>query len=178
MTIHRCTMRLAFALAIGVALAAVGLAPALAAQATGTMRVSATIPAVCNLKTNPLNFGNYDPAAPGIHQAKTTTDVTCSKGAPWVVEYDNGQWSAGDCFTRRLADPGGTAFLTYMLFNGGATVPQNEPLGLRAQAPKCFQHGDTGTGALQQPVVLGEIGPGQTEPNGTYTDTIVVTLHF
>lgn len=175
MTIRMCTIRFAFALAVGFTVSAVGMTPEVAAQiASGKMTVSANVPVVCTLQTNPLNFGPYSPTNPIPAQARTTTDVTCSQGYRWVVEYDNGLHSlTGDCTSRRMVDATGAGFLHYLLFDA---VPGGPLLGLIAQQPVCNQHVDIGTGGLQQPVVFGEIPPLQPAVPGAYSDTIVVTL--
>lgn len=184
MTIRTCTMRAALAISVAGAVSALGLITALASHVgsgqttSGQMRVTATVPAVCTLQTNPLVFGTYDPTDPNPTQANTTTDVTCSSQlTKWEIEYDNGLNSlTGDCKSRRMSDGAAVpSFLDYNIFDGVVGGPL---LGLVAQnALGCNQQAGIGS-AVPGPVVAGDVPALQPAPPGTFSDVLTVTLHF
>lgn len=143
---------------------------ALAATATGSFNVNATVNAVCQvLNANDLAFGAYDPLAAGNKTASTTFEVRCTKNAGNFIALSQGaNGNAVTCLGRQMNGPG-TDKLNYRLLNGAVDW------GCDAAGRKAY------TAAVNSPVVQtinGEIAAGQFVQAGAYTDAITITVDF
>lgn len=156
---------------LAVALTVAGLSSnALAATATGSFNVNATVSAACQvLGTSDLNFGTYDPLAVANLTATTTFSVRCTKNAGNFIALSQGaNGSATDCLSRQMNGPVLADKLAYRLLNGAADW------GCGA-AQKAY------TALVNSPVVQtvnGEIAAGQFVAAGAYTDAITITVDF
>jgi spore coat protein U-like protein len=154
--------------------ALMALAPtgaAFAGSTTGTLPVTATISNSCTFGTiSPLAFGAYDPAVANASggtdlAASTTFAMTCTNGAAISINLDNGLHASGG--SRFMAS--GANNLQYAVYQDPShtTVWDN----LTAE-------NTTGTGSSQSISVYGVIPKGQSEPNGSYSDTVTITLTY
>jgi len=174
-------MRLALALAAGLAFSALGLTPALAQltnSSSSTFPVNGQVVVTCTVATAPLNFPPYVPGGPPL-LAPTTTEVFCATGpVPFEIEYDYGQNSAG-CPFRNMLDPASGALLAYEIRD--PLQPPPNVLGLRADVPNCVPQSGTYPFGLppNSPFPLpvdGEIPPQIGLPPGNYSDAVTVTV--
>jgi spore coat protein U-like protein len=150
----------------------VSAAPALAAEATGSFDVSATVGDSCSVSAADLAFGNVDPLSATATTATAAIDVTCSNGTSYDVGLDAGG-AAGATVTSRAMGDGDSNTLNYALYtdaartnNWGNTVGTDTVSG-------------TGNGSAQTQTVYGEIPGSQSGvPTGTYSDTINLTVTY
>jgi spore coat protein U-like protein len=146
----------------------VSAAPALAAEATGSFDVSATVGDSCSVSAADLAFGNVDPLSATATTATAAIDVTCSNGTSYDVGLDAGG-AAGATVTSRAMGDGDSTTLNYALYTDAArtnTVGTDTVSG-------------TGNGSAQTQTVYGEIPGSQSGvPTGTYSDTINLTVTY
>lgn len=151
-----------------------GAVTPLMAQGTAstTFQVLANVTGVCAVSATDINFGTYDPIV--THQA-TPNDalgqigVSCTTGVVAAVALDLGVNANGS--TRRMAGSGG-GFLTYEIYSDS-------------------NHADiwgSGANEVVLPVstsinervftTFGRMPAAQDVPEGTYVDTITVTVTY
>ena len=155
--------------------AAVALLPfavsgaAQAAQATGTLPVTATVLNVCVVTPVALNFGNVSWTA--NTDITTTIAVTCTIGTGYTVALDQG--SNGSAVTaRKMKATLTTDTINYSLYrdtsrtlNWGTTAGTDTVAG-------------TGSGLVQTLTVYGRVPSAQVAPADVYTDTVNVTVNY
>jgi len=154
---------------------------------TGTLAVSATITDNCAINaTNTLAFGAYDPVV--TNNGTTGVDLTgagslgiiCTNGDSITVALDGGANGGSGTPTapaRHMASGG--VLLAYNLFQptsagtgGAGTVTTTVWGGTGAT----FTY--TATGAVDTVNVFGTVPKGQAIAQGTYNDTVNVTVNF
>lgn len=147
--------------------AAIGLSPAVAATATSTFTVSATVAATCLISAAPLAFGTYT----GVLLAGTgSVSVTCTTTTPYNVGLSAGLAPGATVTTRQMTGPA-TALLGYVLTQDAAHATNwGNTIG--------SWMGGSGNGAAQVITVYGQIAAGQFVVPGTYTDTITATVNY
>lgn len=150
-----------------VATPAVGLA----ATATTTFQVTATVLSVCTVSATNLAFGNYDATAGAPNDNTSTVTVTCSNGSPYTVALDAGTGTGATVAVRRMSNGGNT--LDYSMFTDAArtTIWGDTTLGTVDQA-------GTGNGAAQNYTVYGRIPTAQFVAAGNYADTVTATVTY
>lgn len=144
---------------------------AVAATATSTLDVNATVVDSCAVTTTAVSFGDYNPVTAAEVTAQGAINVTCSNGTTYEIGLDGG--GSADVANRAM-DHAVAGTLTYDLFrdsartsNWGNTTASDVLAGL------------TGTGAEQVHPVYGRIDAGQaTAAKGSYTDTVNVTVTY
>lgn len=150
----------------------VALVPIAAGAATSTsnFQVSATVSSSCSMSTSNLSFGTYDPLALVAATGTTTVSVTCNLTTPYALKLDGGS-TASSISSRAMTDGAGHN-LSYQLYTSAlhTTVWGDGTTGSTVTG--------VGTGLAIPSVVYGQISTGQNVPNGTYNDTIAVTLSF
>lgn len=154
------------------AIVAASLLPlaAMATTSTSTFQVSATVSSSCSMTTSNLSFGTYDPLAVLATAATTSVSVTCNLLTPYTVALDGGS-TAASISARAMTDGSGHN-LPYQLYSDAThlTVFGDGTTGSTVAG--------TGTGLAVGTTVYGQIAAGQSVPNGSYADTITVTLTF
>ncbi|WP_432207758.1 Csu type fimbrial protein [Burkholderia pyrrocinia] len=141
--------------------------PAVAATATATMAVTATVDSTCLITATPLAFGAY---AGTQTDATSTLSVTCSNTTPYNVGLDAGLATGATVTSRAMTITG--ASLLYSLFqDAGRTTNWGNTVGTDTVA-------GTGTGSAQALTVYGRIAAGQFVTPGAYTDTITATVTY
>ncbi len=143
----------------------------LAATATTTFQVTATVAASCLVSATDLSFGAYDPLVGALDGTSTIT-ATCTAQTPYTIGLDAGSNTGGTSTRRMMGDDTATTFLSYELYSdttrsaiwgasGGATVAQSALTG----------------GALNY-TVYGRIPASQYVPAANYADTVTVTVTY
>lgn len=141
----------------------------LAATATTTFQVTATVVDSCLVSATDLNFGAYNPAAGALVGTSTIT-ATCTAQTPYEIGLSAGNGTPAT--TTRAMTGGAGAQLDYELYSdvtrtaiwgapGGATVAQSALTG----------------GALNY-TVYGRIPASQYVPAANYADTVTVTVTY
>lgn len=143
----------------------------LAATATTTFKVTATVASSCKVTATDLDFGAYDPLAAALDGTSTIT-ATCTAQTPYTIGLDAGLNAGGTTTRRMIGDDTATTLLSYELYSdttrsaiwgapGGATVAQSALTG----------------GALNY-TVYGRIPASQYVPAANYADTVTVTVTY
>lgn len=143
-------------------------ASAMAATATTSIAVSATVVATCVISATPLAFGNYE----GLQSDSTATlSITCTNTTPYNVGLGVGLAPGATVTSRAMTGPAG-ATLPYSMFsdsarttNWGMTVATDTVAG-------------TGTGSVQTLTIYGRIAAGLYASPGAYTDTVTATVTY
>lgn len=143
-------------------------APGMAATATGSLVVTATVLASCTVVGSTIAFGNYSSSQ--VDQTGTIA-VVCTNGTAYNVGLDAGTGSGATTTTRKLTGSGGGT-LNYALYrDSGRTTNWGSTIGTDTQT-------GTGSGLTQTLTVYGRIAASQTPLAGVYTDTVTVTLTY
>ncbi len=149
---------------------ALALAPgsALAATATTTFAVSATVQATCLVSATPMAFGTYTGA---VAASTSTVSVTCTNTTPYNVGLSAGNAAGATVTTRKMSGPN-AAVLAYALTSDSAhSVNWGQTVGTDTVA-------GTGSGSAQALTVYGQVAAGQYVAPGAYADTITATVSY
>ncbi len=159
---------------------------ALAASASTTLPVSASVSQACAISTtSALAFAAYDPIGANAAAALNATgqiSVACSKGAAGLtIGMDNGTHVAGT--QRQMLGGSAAGLLQYNIFQ----PPTNAP-GTACTFPGTTPWGSTGASVLtltSAPAkaarlynVCGTIPGGQDVAADAYTDAVSATINF
>ncbi|MGC1303549.1 MAG: spore coat U domain-containing protein [Caulobacteraceae bacterium] len=143
----------------------------LAATATTTFQVSATVLKACSVTANPLAFGSYDPTASTNLDATTTLSVLCTVGTSFQVGLNPGTATGATVTSRQMTNGANT--LAYALYqdtarttNWGNTPGTDTPAAITAPI--------TATSLT----VFGRVPSAQNVPAAGYSDTITVTVTY
>ena len=159
---------------LGVACATVMLAtPAIgiAATATTTFQVTATVLSVCTVSATNLAFGNYDASSGTPNDASSTVTTTCSNTTGYTVALNAGTGSGATVAVRRMTNGANTLDYSMYTTAGRTTVWGDGTLSTVTQA-------GTGNGTGQALTVFGRIPTGQYVTAGSYTDTVTATVTY
>ncbi|HEX7389293.1 MAG TPA: spore coat U domain-containing protein [Acidiphilium sp.] len=144
------------------------LTSARAATATTTFAVTATVQATCTVTATNLAFGTYTGV---VDDASSTVSVTCTDTTPYNVGLNAGTATGATVTTRKMTGPS-TSLLGYGLYQDSAyTKNWGQTVGTDTVA-------GTGTGAVQDLTVYGQVPAGQYVTPGAYSDTITVTVSY
>lgn len=158
--------------ALGAALAVAGAfcltsTHALAATATSSFTVSATVNATCLINAGNLSFGTYTGSTVN---ATSSISVTCTNTTPYNVGLNAGTASGATVTTRAMTGTNGT--LSYSLYSdSGMTTNWGNTVGTDTVS-------GTGNGSAQSLTVYGQIPSGQYVAPGSYSDTITATVTY
>lgn len=146
-------------------------AAGLAATATTTFQVTATVLSVCTVSATNLAFGNYDASSGTPNDASSTVTTTCSNSTAYTVALNAGTGSGATVAMRRMTNGANT--LNYSMYTtaGRTTVWGDGTLSTVTQAA-------TGNGSGQALTVFGRIPTGQYVTAGNYTDTVTATVTY
>ena len=138
--------------------------------ATTTFRVTAKVQAVCEVTSNDLNFGTYNPKASSPHQVTTLLRATCTPGSTYNIGLNEGTSPGATINQRKMAS--GANALNYQLYSDSArstiwgnTTGTDTVTGV-------------GTGLSQDHTVFGAVPAAQAVPAGDYADTITVRVYY
>lgn len=136
--------------------------------ATTTFSVTAVITATCSISATNLAFGTYTRA---LVKSTSTISVNCTNLTSYNVGLNAGVATGATVTNRNMTGPG-SALLKYQLFsNSGYTTNWGNTVGTDTLA-------GTGNGANQSLTVYGQIPASEFTAQGSYTDTITVTLTY
>lgn len=143
----------------------------LAATATTTFKVTATVASSCKVTATDLDFGAYDPLAVARDGTSSIT-ATCTAQTPYEIGLSAGTGTPATTTRAMTGSDGASTQLDYELYSdttrsaiwgapGGATVAQSALTG----------------GALNY-TVYGRIPASQYVPAANYADTVTVTVTY
>jgi spore coat protein U-like protein len=144
--------------------------PAVAATATSSLGVSATVQATCLNVATAMAFGTYTGV---VVDSTATITVTCTNTTPYTVSLDAGTGitPTATVTTRKMTGVPGV-FLNYALFsNTGRTTNWGITVGTDTVA-------GVATGAGQVLTVYGRVAAGQFVTPGGYADTVTATVTY
>jgi len=138
---------------------------------TGGMPVRLEINVACLVSASDLDFGNYNPNQPAPAQGTATITLRCSPGITAEIALDGGT-TPGSTRSRKMSQESGTDRLDYDLYQDPArAVPWGDRPGRDTLEV-------TTTGQVDTVTVYGAIPGGQRPRDGSYSDTIGVTLLY
>ena len=151
---------------IGAALVSGHARPARSGTDTDILTVTATVLSACSLSGGTLNFGSYTSGQTGNLDVNGVINyVNCSGNLTFAL--DGGL--SGNINARQMQQ--GAGRLNYQIYRNAA---RNAVWGTGADTQGVVLIG-TQSGSV---TVYGRIPSGQVVPDGTYTDTVNVTLTF
>jgi spore coat protein U-like protein len=156
--------------AVALSLLALGLAPtpALAATATTTYGVSATVQATCLVSASALAFGTYTGV---VANSTSAVSVTCTNTTPYNVGLSAGLATGATVSARKMTGPS-SALLGYAMYSDAShTINWGQTIGSDTVA-------GTGNGSAQAITVYGQAAAGQYVAPGAYADTITATVTY
>lgn len=147
----------------------------------GTFSVSATVAKSCNItSTGNVAFGAYDPNDTHLSTPLDATGgvtVRCTKGVAYAVALDQGATAAAgssaDAPLRQMTD-GGTERIRYDLYSDAS----HTTVWGGTAASDVNNTETTGPSSPDTLTVYGRIPAGQNAAEGSYTDTVNVTVTF
>ena len=142
-------------------------------RSSANMQVNANVIRKCTITTQPMAFGNYDPVlanATAPLDVQTTITVACTKGTSIDIAMDAGDNAAGT--QRRMVD-GRRTFLNYEVYKDASRTQRwGEIFGQR------YDGGVAPSRDPRQFIAYGRVPGGQDVPEGTFQDTVLVTVQF
>jgi len=163
----------AAACAVLLAAGAAGVSAQQGGQSSANMQVNANVVRKCTITAQPMAFGSYDPVmgnATAPLDGQTTLTVACTKGTAVSIAMDAGTNAQG--LTRRMTSAGGD-FLTYEAYKDAARTQR--------WGDGDSDRFDAGVAPSRDPrqfVVYGRIAGSQDVPEGSFQDTLLVTVQF
>jgi spore coat protein U-like protein len=155
-------------LALGFLASGLAPLPAVAATASSSFGVTATVQAACVVSASAMTFGLY---AGSAMNATSTVSVNCTNSTPYNVGLGAGLAPGATVASRKMTGPG-SALLSYALAsNSPGIVNWGQTVGTDTVA-------GTGNGFPQTLSIHGQIPPGQYVAAGAYADTITVTVTY
>ena len=118
-----------------------------------------------------MTFGNYNTLANS--DVSNTVIANCSSGTTYAIGLGAGAYGSGVTDRKMINSSTGVVYLSYALYQDAArTINWGETVGTDTVV------GTPGTGSDQTYTVYGRVPSGQATANGSYIDTITVTLTF
>jgi spore coat protein U-like protein len=149
---------------------AFGLAPrpAVAATATASFSVTATVLASCAVSAAPMRFGTYTVAAVG---AKSSVSVTCTNPTPYNVGLSSGLAPGATVVTRKMTGSASGSLGYALALNSPGTVNWGQTVGAVTVA-------GAGNDSAQTLSVQGQVSTGKHVASSGYGDTIIVAITY
>jgi len=170
------------ALAVSAALGVFGLASrqtAVAATATSSFTVQATVVSSCTIATTGINFGNYDPVVANHTtplDGNGTVTVACTSGAVTAIGMSQGANQAATstaALPKRQMASGAVNRVSYDLYQDTLRTTVWGDVGSGADLAYT-----SATMAAQVFNIYGRMPFGQDVVTGAYTDTVTATIQF
>jgi spore coat protein U-like protein len=144
--------------------------------ASSSTSATVTISSNCNISTTALNFGTTGLLASNI-DASGTISAQCNNTLPYSIGLDNGSNASG---SQRRMKQGSSNFVNYNLYTDtgrtSAWTTTTSTTSCTGGTGTCVTN--TGTGASQNITVYGRVPSQSNPPQGTYSDTVLVTITF
>ena len=152
------------------------LASAYAGNVTTVLPIHVTVLPHCGVSTNGIEFGAWSQQTV---VGKGTIGVACAKGIDYQVSLSAGASFDAANQTRQLSGPNPTRKLSYRLYQDSGLSIEWGDRGYANSYPLGSSVRGTGTNSAQPITVYGKI-PSSSEhlPPGSYSDTVLVTVHF
>ena len=147
---------------------------AFAGTNTVNVGVSANITNNCTVGNVSAIAFTYDPIVANASTPATATgtiDVTCTSGAAWSLDLDNGQNHSNATLSQNRAMKSGSSYLSYDIYEDSS----HSTVWLSGSGKDVT---GTGSGAAQTQTMYGQVPAAQNVPAGTYNDTVVATVNF
>ena len=139
--------------------------------ASGTASVTATISSNCTVGATNLNFGSQ-----GIlntnKDAQGSLSIQCTNALPYAVSLNGGNSAATDPTQRKMTLTGGSATVTYGLYQDAA---RSQSWGSTSGVNTLS---GTGTGLTQTLNVYGRVAAQTTPAAGSYSDSVIATVTY
>ena len=170
------SLNLAIISAIALSTAAL-TAPAYA-DVTGSLAVSASVAASCNISTTDLDFGTYDGIVAHASQDLTKTatiSATCTSGSIVVITMGAGHHGHYLAPSRHMKNEESNSYLKYEIYaDPGHTFVWNyDKTRMRTVTAV------VGNGTPQNMPIYGKVFKNQTSAaTGSYTDTVTIGVHY
>ncbi len=145
-----------------------GAGPVRAATESATVSVRVEVVSTCTISDAELDFGTYVAGQSNPLDATATLRVTDCPVGSVRVELDGG--GSGNVKNRRLSDGRGNA-LAYQIY----TDPGMRQIAGTGRNGRSLSLGSDNGARL---TLYARIPGGQVVPEGTYTDTVQVTMSF
>lgn len=146
---------------------------AMAATATSSMGVNATVTSNCVLTASAVSFGNVDVTSGSNVDGTGGISVTCTSGTAWTASADAGAGTGATLASRKMAN--GANLLDYVLY----TDTSRTSIWGDGVGGTTATIGDTGSGSAQAKTIYARVPSGQTSlPAGSYADTVTVTVTY
>lgn len=163
-------------IATALAVATFAGAPAQAATATSTFKVSINLQKTCSVAAGDVNFGTVATLVAAA-DAQSTVNVTCTAGnTPYSISFNAGTGTGSTLANRKLKLESGTETISYNLYST-ASRNANEVLGDGTGSTVVL----TGTGGTtgSSHTIYGRV-PGNQAPtaNGVYSSDVVATVTY
>ncbi len=139
---------------------------ALAQGAFTDFTVRAVVPEQCMVRAEDLDFGAYDPNT--VSRSSSQLRVSCTIGVPFEITLSWG--SSGQIGQRAMTR--GSDSLPYQLYTDAALSQ------VWGDSPGAGTVRGVGSGGDQIFRIHGKIEQGHFVPDGTYTDSVVVTVYY
>lgn len=143
----------------------------LAATATTTFKVTATVASSCKVTATDLGFGAYDPLAAALDGTSTIT-ATCTAQTPYTIGLDAGLKAGGTTTRRMTGDDTATTLLSYELYSDSTRTAIWGARGTTTVEQSAL------TGGALNYTVYGRIPASQYVPAANYADTVTVTVTY
>ena len=158
-------------------LASAGSCPTGAYKASFGFSVYATVITNCNVTTSPLTFPQSSLLSADI-SSTGMLNVQCTNSTPYTVGLDYGSYASGT--QRRMYSSAQAQYISYGLYTDAA---HSHPWAAASSATSCTNGSGTcylgtGTGSTQSVTVYGLVPPQTSQPPGTYSDTVTVTVTY
>jgi len=135
---------------------------------SGGSNWTATVVPQCYVTATTLNFGSIGVISANVN-ATSTISVQCTNTTPYTVALGNGLYANGSQ-RQMLGGATNSEYVSYNLYsNASLTAPWTSASTVSG----------TGTGAVVNTTLYGQIPSGQSTPSpGTYNDTVIVTVSY
>jgi len=141
--------------------------------ATTPLTVQVTIVNSCTVTAPTLNFGNAVNSLIAAISVSVTGNVACTGTSPVTVSFSTG---SGTYVQRKMTN--GAPFVNYNIYKEAAHINVlGDGTGATVTIPLTPSGGNV-VAANDQFGIFGQTNAGQAVANGTYTDTVTVTVTF
>ena len=136
--------------------------------ATTTFQVTAVIPGSCTIAASTLAFGTYSGSA---LSGTSTLTAKCTNLLPYNIGLNAGSGTGATTTMRKMSRTGGGTLNYSMYQDSGHGSLWGNTIGTNTRA-------STGNGNSQTFTIYGLIPASQVTTQGTYTDTVTVTVTY
>ena len=152
---------------------------------TGSLSVTSSVAKTCSVSTtSALAFGAYDPTAAGALPGTGSVSIKCTKGSSAItIDLDAGLHASGS--QRKMFGGTSTDLLNYSVTQPETTTPWTSCAGSTVWGSTVGGSVYTPSGvtwsaaAAQAFTVCGSVPAAQdVSVDGSYTDTVIVTVNF